>query len=950
LRKEGGAEGARQLLDRFRALQDAEAGELSGMKYGEMGRYASVVRAFEGTAAAPDLAQPPALRDRAPLAGLDRSAAGEPGWPGSTPGAGAAAFGPGAAVADVDGDRDLDLFLPATGEGGRGTLYLNERGHFAAVADCGVDGRGAIGAFFGDYDQDGDPDLFLSRAGPDRLYRNDGGGAFTDVTAASGVAGGDWTSVGATWADTDHDGDLDLAVARFGPADASRRGAPNALWRNNGDGSFLDVAPGAGIDGGDRATLAVAFADLDDDRDLDLLFLHHGADNQVFLNDRVGRYRDAGDRFPALAGAGDCDGLVSGDLDLDGREDLLLLRGADAPLLLLQGRRGSYQPNSRFSAALDAFRGAAGALLGDLDLDGDLDLVLLDAGSANGHGHWILSGDGDGGLHPPVPLGDRAPRPRSRGAVAADLDGDGSLELLVARAGAAPQLWSAPPVPGRRWLQVLPSQPDADSGWWAEPDAVGLLVELKTGQRSQLRRLESSTGYLGSAPRRLHFGLGAATEADYVRLSWPDAVLQSELEVPAGQLWQITKIERKPSSCPILFSWDGERFAFVTDFLGVGGLGFFAAPGEYAPPDPTEDVRIPPELVRPRGGRYLLRVTEPLEEVSYLDELHLRVYDHPAEWEVHPDERFTGTAPFPTGEAYAFAAPIHPESARSDRGRDLLEDLRHVDRRYAAPPPDPRFPGYARDHWLELDFGERLRRRDPARRLVLVLHGWVEYTYSHVNYAAWQAGVAMRSPWIELPDGAGGWSPASPEMGFPAGLPRVMTVDISELPLQTDGRLRIRTNMEVSWDQIYAAEDLSAGGLVRHELHPTAAVLRPLGYPREYSPDGSDPTVYDYHRLDLGVPFKNMRGIFTAHGDVRELLRRVDDRFVILARGDEIALEFDATGLPPLPEGWSRTLVLHADGYCKDMDLYTAYPDTIEPLPFHGMANYPPEPAAAAGK
>ena len=156
--------------------------------------------------------------------------------------------------------------------------------------------------------------------------------------------------------------------------------------------------------------------------------------------------------------------------------------------------------------------------------------------------------------------------------------------------------------------------------------------------------------------------------------------------------------------------------------------------------------------------------------------------------------------------------------------------------------------------------------------------------------------------------------------------------------------------MEVSWDQIYAAEDLSAGGLVRHELHPTAAVLRPLGYPREYSPDGSDPTVYDYHRLDLGVPFKNMRGIFTAHGDVRELLRRVDDRFVILARGDEIALEFDATGLPPLPEGWSRTLVLHADGYCKDMDLYTAHPDTIEPLPFHGMANYPPEPAAAAGK
>ena len=513
----------------------------------------------------------------------------------------------------------------------------------------------------------------------------------------------------------------------------------------------------------------------------------------------------------------------------------------------------------------------------------------------------------------------------------------------VARAGAPPQLWSAAPLPGRRWLQVLPAAASDEEHTWAEPDAVGLQVELKTGQRTQRRRLDSAVGYLGSAPRRLHFGLGEAEAADYVRLSWPDAVLQSELEVPADQLWQIVKIERKPSSCPILFSWDGERFAFVTDFLGVGGLGFFLAPGEYAPPDPTEDVRIPPELVAERDGRYLLRITEPLEEVSYLDQLFLWVYDHPAGWELHPDERFTGTPPFPTGAPYAVDQRILPRSARDDRGQDLLEALRQVDRRYAEPPPDDRFKGFARDHWIELDFGQRLARRDPARPLVLFLHGWVEYTYSHINYAAWQAGVSLRSPWIELPEGEGGWRPASPEMGFPAGLPRMMTVDLSELPLQQDGRLRIRTNMEVYWDQVYAAETLDTGGLRRHRLDPSRAALRPLGYPREYSPDGADPTVYDYHRLDLGVPFKNLRGAFTPHGDVRGLLRQVDDDFVILARGEEIALEFDARGLPPLPAGWSRTLVLHADGYCKDMDLYTAFPDTVGPLPFHGMENYPPD-------
>jgi hypothetical protein len=126
-------------------------------------------------------------------------------------------------------------------------------------------------------------------------------------------------------------------------------------------------------------------------------------------------------------------------------------------------------------------------------------------------------------------------------------------------------------------------------------------------------------------------------------------------------------------------------------------------------------------------------------------------------------------------------------------------------------------------------------------------------------------------------------------------------------------------------------------------LEPVVAELRHLGYPLEYSPDGAVPTVYDYHRLDPGVAFKNMRGPFTAHGDVLELLGAVDDRFVLMARGTEIALEFDATRLPKLTSGWSRTWVLHADGYCKDMDLYTAFPASVEPLPYHAMSNYPPE-------
>jgi hypothetical protein len=228
--------------------------------------------------------------------------------------------------------------------------------------------------------------------------------------------------------------------------------------------------------------------------------------------------------------------------------------------------------------------------------------------------------------------------------------------------------------------------------------------------------------------------------------------------------------------------------------------------------------------------------------------------------------------------------------------------------------------------------------------LILYLYGWVEYTYSHVNYAAYQAGLQMRSPWIEVPGPDGEWQSILDELGFPAGLPRMMTLDVSSLPICRNGRFRIRTNMEVFWDQIFMAEDVSGDEMIEvHELRPVKADLRFLGYPREYSPDGADPTLYDYHRVDQGVPFKNLTGTFTRFGNVLPLLERVDDQFVVMARGEEIALEFDAGALPDLAPGSARTFVLHVDGYCKDMDLYTAFPYTVEPMPYHEMENYPPD-------
>ncbi|MAE77727.1 MAG: hypothetical protein CMJ85_12765, partial [Planctomycetes bacterium] len=741
LRQAGERKRAVQLLKRFQALKTAKAGAFSGMKYGEMGHYAAVVRTIDlpDSGASP---KTPSFTDVAAASGLTLAARGSAGWPGSS-GANPPAFGPGIGVADVDGDGDLDAYITQLGDGG--VLYLNDGKRFTPAAGPGIDGRDAIGAWFGDYDRDGDPDLYLTCAGANRLYKNDGKAKFTDVTEPAGVGGGAYLSIGASWSDADHDGDLDLYVANFSawPADPSQPGAPNVLLRNDRNGKFTEVAKQSGVDGGSAPTTGVVFFDVDDDLDLDLYVVNHNAPNLLYLNDRVGQYRDVSDWFPGLADDGPGLGALVGDVDGNGREDLVLLRGEQPARLFSQVSRGRFEPNAAFDEAMRKSGGAASAALADVDADGRRDLVLLGAGAAGKVQHRVLVSDGKGGLDSPIPFGDARDAPDARGAVAADFDGDGSPELLVARAGSPPQLWRTQPPAGRHWLQVVPTKLGEQNK--AEPMTVGLKVEVKTGQRFQVASVTSSSGYLASPPPRMHFGLGLHEKADYVRLVWPDAGLQSELEVAADQTWRVKKVVRKPSSCPVLFSWDGERFACVTDFLGVGGVGFFMTPaampgpagmnGEYAPPDPSEDVRIPPELAAIKDGRYLLRVAEPLEEVLYLDELELLVYDHPSGQEIYPDERFTGTPPWPTGRPQAVAQKAFPVSARNDRGDDVLERVLHIDRRYVEPPKDKRFKGYAHDHWLELDFGDRLAHLAPDARVVLYLYGWVEYTYSHVNYA-----------------------------------------------------------------------------------------------------------------------------------------------------------------------------------------------------------------------
>jgi hypothetical protein len=225
--------------------------------------------------------------------------------------------------------------------------------------------------------------------------------------------------------------------------------------------------------------------------------------------------------------------------------------------------------------------------------------------------------------------------------------------------------------------------------------------------------------------------------------------------------------------------------------------------------------------------------------------------------------------------------------------------------------------------------------------VVLLLTGWTDYAWSSDNVAASQAGKEMKPPALQVKDEKGNWRTVIKDIGIPVGRPQTVTVDLTGKFLSARRDVRIVTNMRIYWDQILV--DTSAGNLPAQitRLDPVKADLKWRGFSAEVTPDNREPFGYDYSRVSFTSPWKVMTGHYTREGDVRELLLQSDDEFAICRPGDEISLSFDASTLPSLPKGWTRTFLLYADGFSKEMDINSASPDQLAPLPFHGMSHYP---------
>ena len=447
-----------------------------------------------------------------------------------------------------------------------------------------------------------------------------------------------------------------------------------------------------------------------------------------------------------------------------------------------------------------------------------------------------------------------------------------------------------------------------------------------------------STSGPGQSLQPVAFGLAGADAIDFIEIEWPDGVFQSEIDLPADEITRVTETQRQLSSCPVLFAWNGDRYEFVTDLLGVGGIGYAIGPGEYAEPRPWENVLLPAGVARPDAhGRLSLLLTEPMEEACYLDQAALVAYDLPPGWSVVLDERMGILGPQPTGEPRFYRHELLPSRATNERAEDVLEAIIANDLTPADPGAiDHRFIGRLEsEHVLTLEFDRPLDAH--AGSAMLVADGWVEYPYSQTSFAAWQAGAAYEAPSIEARTPEGDWVMVHEQIGYPAGMPRRMSAPLASLPPACTA-IRIRTNQEIYWDRLAVAYAEPCPEARRVDAVLQGARLTYAGFPKRTDGPFRLPH-YDYDEREPYWDTRHQEGVYTAYGPVTDLVAAHDDAVAIFGPGEQVSLSFDLE--TPAPEGWTRRLVLETKGWCKDMDLFTNTGETVEPLPTSGRPTGP---------
>lgn len=825
------------------------------------------------------------------------------------------------AITDINRDGDLDIYFAGKNQHGKSFRYLlkSDFGKFNDITSTSGIGHEGFEQFaqFADFDNDGFLDLLASANSRVNFYRNVNEGLFRNVSekihgripASSGV-----------FFDTDHDGDLDLVLLTNGA---------NILLRNDGEGNFEDVTAGSGLSGTEYHSTDIAFGDIDNDGDTDLIISNANGPTQIFENVRQGKFMDAsvkkGERLPS-----NCSSIKLADFDNDGDHDLLVLSLESGASIYENDGAGTFKKSEQSRSVSEASSGIKlhDALVVDFDNDGFMDLFLV--GSPNKEDNRgiallhneIQSFSDQSSLIPEHITGGYT-------AAAGDYNQDGDSDLFIVDLDGRLVLLRNDGGNVNHFLRLQLVGLRTGSGK-NNYFGIGAEVEVRAGDLYQKKVLNQPV---------MLFGIGQREKADLVRILWTNGVPQNIFSPGTDQ--DLIEEQELKGSCPFLYTWNGEKFVFVKDMMWRSALGMpmgiMGNEMNYAFADASREyLKILGELLKPKDGKYQLQITKELWETIYMDEVKLLAVDHPEDVEIYVDEKFT-PPPYPPLDIIDIKNHRKPISALNEKGINIMSLIDEKDGRYVSGFQKTKYQGIVEQHSIILDLGQF----DDTKEMYLFLNGWIFPTDASINTAISQNGYKIEPPSLKVMDQNGEWITAIENIGFPAGKDKTIIVNLDNIFLSSDRQLRITTNMEIYWDHIFVGKKNNSR-LKITAIEPLHADLHYRGFSRMYRKNGRyGPHWFDYDIVSTIPKWRDLTGTYTSYGDVTELLLHSDDKYIIANAGDETTILFDETHLPELSKGWKRDFLIYSVGWVKDGDLNTATGDTVTPLPFHKMPHYP---------
>ncbi|MGB0659824.1 MAG: hypothetical protein ACPGNV_06550 [Mangrovicoccus sp.] len=591
------------------------------------------------------------------------------------------------------------------------------------------------------------------------------------------------------------------------------------------------------------------------------------------------------------------------DLDANGTMDILVTKPSGVSVVWNPSVDEAPAP-----AALIEGAGISAALTGDYNNDSLIDLLLIAGDEAQLH----LNRGGQSFEAPQsLELGlDGAPLL----TLNTDLNGDAKLDLISLAGG-----------------QMFNAINQSDAG-----NAMRVFLKgVRSAPSGRMSQLEVRSGvhysYQQSQGGVMHAGLGSDDYAEVVRIEWTNGFIENKLLVESSEspfAWE--ESERISGSCPSVFTWDGEKFRYISDAFISGPMGVPIDRGVYFPITDRETMVVDGEAMQPLDGTLQMRFTEELLETVYLDRIELAVVEHPKGSVVAPHSRLA--APPSATEFYVARELIGVENVVDQNGKDQTEALAHRDGVYADNiVMDRQNIGFADPNSLTFTLPEGVEPEDVD---ALAARGWFYYFDSTAMIGEAQSqGMNIGFPMLHQKiDGQ--WAPVGP-VGVMSGKDKVALMPLKG---QLQSReLMLTSGIAIHWDELKLSLGDATDDVITTVLPLTEAEMRFRGLSEMTQ---RNPELFDYHQLQYRTMWNPMVGAYTAYGAVDEMVDDEDGIYAIFGTGDEIAFQWEQPERAPA-EGMQYSYLIRFIGFVKDGDRYTSDGNRVDPLPFKGMSEYP---------